>query len=49
MHKDSVWKENWEKFKETNPIVQGNITYCSVYRLCKIINELYYMFVLRTF
>ncbi|CAG8434547.1 5351_t:CDS:2 [Diversispora eburnea] len=23
LHKDSAWKESWNKFKETNPIMQG--------------------------
>lgn len=27
LHKDSAWKESWNKIKETNPIIQGNIIY----------------------
>ena len=23
LHKDSAWKETWDKFKDTNPVVQG--------------------------
>jgi hypothetical protein len=25
LHKDSIWKENWDRIKETNPIIQGNV------------------------
>lgn len=26
LHKDSKWKESWNKFKEDSPIMQGNLT-----------------------
>lgn len=29
IHKDSKWKESWNKFKEENPVMQGNKLYIS--------------------
>jgi mitochondrial import inner membrane translocase subunit TIM44 len=28
LHKDSRWKEAWDKFKDSNPVVQGKNSRC---------------------